>query len=453
MATLRARADHMDIPSRIWDLPSTQEALISGDLGGVFSVILQETGWAQEALGHVLGMDQARVSRYVRGQHAVTSVDVVRRAIEGLGMPVHATELLLLGVFGRNPGSNGGQEEAMDQRRRDFLTAALAAALAGGTVVAGALGDAGPATAAAQTPDGTTADHLHGLTTMLAEQSRVRPIPGLLPMSAALATMAEGCLTTAADRHLPSVGRAAADAMALRWWFLFNTGQLDAAGLAQAKAMQMAAVWDVPAVIGAMLARQADSTDDPRVRLQLARRALTYDLPPLGQFEARWSIVEASVLLGDPDATARAVEEAMEARAHVVPGCRGGDLVLAPFTDMDEEHLTLSGWTIRMLAEGPGAAGALESALAGFSDDRLRDLAYFQGVLASSYALAGDVDGALPHADAAARHAVAAGTVLPLTSALLPAVARRPRCAPWRRCWRTTASPLDDRRVTAGIYW
>jgi hypothetical protein len=247
-----------------------------------------------------------------------------------------------------------------------------------------------------------------------------------VPLSGHLAGLAEGCLNAAPDRFQADIGRAATDATALHWWFLINTGNEHDAAVMQGKAVELAATWDVPTVVGFMLTRAADKAVGRgdlagAVRMARAARRPHQRLPVGGQFLASWIESEAHALAGDRDALGPALDSARAAHADIVADDTK-DLLLPTF---DAQHLHLAGLTLDLIGDGPTNASGFEAALAGLATDRVRDHAYFTAALAVSYALAGETDAAIHATERAAQHTIDAGTTLPIGGAGLPTVAHQ----------------------------
>lgn len=106
-------------------------ALADYDFGTVFRTVRAHTGWSQQTLGNLVGLDQTRVSAIERGVCRLRDVALVARAATGLWIPS-----ALLG-FGATVGEAGvaGRKGVSWVDRRDFVQhiAALALGVTGVT--------------------------------------------------------------------------------------------------------------------------------------------------------------------------------------------------------------------------------------------------------------------------------------------------------------------------------
>jgi hypothetical protein len=273
-------------------------------------------------------------------------------------------------------------------------------------------------------PDRSTGGHLAGLVHCLRVADDTEPTGSLVEASGDLLALAERLTEAARPADRAEVGRAAAEAAALRWWLLVDAGQPSAA--AHDRAMALAAEWAVTPLIGHLMGWRAG--------LMLGRGDLLGAVRLAGRARApQWGMSSGGV----------AWTAAYEARAHVMRGstdaARALDTARAAYEQVDPDRepswlyflsgdiLRLDQLDMRLLAEGPAAAGPLEAVLAGLPPERTRDAAWYRAHLAAARARAGDVDAAAQDAAEAARLSAATRTTWTLGELRL--LSRRPELA------------------------
>jgi transcriptional regulator with XRE-family HTH domain len=79
-------ADSLNVPDELWAGHDVRRVLAGRDIGGLFQLLLRETGASQTRIGAAVGLEQGYVSRIIAGRK-VTSIDVLERIADGLGMP------------------------------------------------------------------------------------------------------------------------------------------------------------------------------------------------------------------------------------------------------------------------------------------------------------------------------------------------------------------------------
>jgi transcriptional regulator with XRE-family HTH domain len=120
-----------ELPPGFYFQDSMVAALAAYDFAVVFRRVRAHTGWSQQTLGRLVGLDQTRVSEIERGKRRLRDVAQVARVANGLRIPP-----ILLG-FG-DPGTTVGtaQKVVRWMDRRDFVQHVATVAL-GATAAAG----------------------------------------------------------------------------------------------------------------------------------------------------------------------------------------------------------------------------------------------------------------------------------------------------------------------------
>jgi transcriptional regulator with XRE-family HTH domain len=426
MATPRTtKLRWLDVPASLWRDPAVEATLVAADVGGLLRLVLAATGATQEALGNRVGMTQSEISGILLGKRTIATLNVMRSVVDGLDMPDHALDLLLLGVFGRNPRSAGAEEDPVN--RREAIHQAIVAALASGVAVSGALGER-VVSAAARRPDYTTADHLRAMLHQVRQLDDTAPIGSLVPMAAKLAAFARELLAAAPEQLRPDIGRVAAEAALAHWWQVW---QADGDANAEAgRVLELATEWDMPAMVGFVLARRvwrSLTEGDPTaaVRLAHAARELRWGLSPGGvgwsaEYEAR-----AHAIAGDYESMVRAIDIADESLAAIGPDTEPPWLYW-----MADRGLPSEKARVRLLADGPDAVPVMEAAMAIRPSDQVRDLSWLRADIAATRARAGDAEGAARDAETVIELASPAGATF-VTGELVQ-LARRPHLTPLR---------------------
>ncbi|GAA4182432.1 hypothetical protein GCM10022252_08350 [Streptosporangium oxazolinicum] len=75
------------IPLELWQRPETLTALRARDIGQLFRLIRQHTGFSQTRIGVAVNLSQGKISEIMNGAVQVTSFDVIERIADGLAMP------------------------------------------------------------------------------------------------------------------------------------------------------------------------------------------------------------------------------------------------------------------------------------------------------------------------------------------------------------------------------
>ncbi|MFF3445228.1 helix-turn-helix domain-containing protein [Streptosporangium sp. NPDC002721] len=114
------------IPPELWQRPETLAALRDRDVGHLFRLIRQHTGFSQTRIGVAVNLGQGKISEIMKGAVQVTSFEVIERIADGLDMPDHAR--LALGLAPRRLPAASPQPRHTDQStsRTDPLTRYLA---------------------------------------------------------------------------------------------------------------------------------------------------------------------------------------------------------------------------------------------------------------------------------------------------------------------------------------
>jgi transcriptional regulator with XRE-family HTH domain len=90
------------LPAAFWDIPAVQDALDHGDLGALFTLILEHSGYSQHSLAAEVGMSQTQVWHYIHERHKPT-LDTIAKVASRLEMPAKAR--LRLGLSAADHGS------------------------------------------------------------------------------------------------------------------------------------------------------------------------------------------------------------------------------------------------------------------------------------------------------------------------------------------------------------
>ena len=114
-----------DLPAGFYVQEPLATALAEYDFRSAFRRIRMATGWSQQALAEVAGLDQSRISAIERGVRSMRDVALVAQVATRLGIPP-----VLLG-FGATVGAAGGagQKLVSWMDRRDFVQHVAALAL------------------------------------------------------------------------------------------------------------------------------------------------------------------------------------------------------------------------------------------------------------------------------------------------------------------------------------
>ncbi len=106
-------------------------ALAAYDFAVVFRRVRAVTGWSQQTLGELVGLDQTRISEIERGKRRLRDVALVARVATGLRIPP-----VLLGFGDHGTTVDDAQKVVSWMHRRDFVQHVAAVAL-GSTAAAG----------------------------------------------------------------------------------------------------------------------------------------------------------------------------------------------------------------------------------------------------------------------------------------------------------------------------
>jgi transcriptional regulator with XRE-family HTH domain len=95
-------ADQLGIPRWAWQRQQARDALRERDIAALFRFAQVHTGASQARLSAATGISQGRVNEIINGRRAVTSLEVLERVADGLGMPDDAR--VLMGLAPRDGG-------------------------------------------------------------------------------------------------------------------------------------------------------------------------------------------------------------------------------------------------------------------------------------------------------------------------------------------------------------
>jgi transcriptional regulator with XRE-family HTH domain len=120
-----------ELPPGFYFQDSMVAALAAYDFGFVFRRVRAHTGWSQQTLGQLVGLDQTRISEIERGKRRLRDVALVARVVTGLRIPP-----VLLGFGDHGTTVDDAQKVVNWMDRRDFTKHVATVAL-GATGVAG----------------------------------------------------------------------------------------------------------------------------------------------------------------------------------------------------------------------------------------------------------------------------------------------------------------------------
>jgi hypothetical protein len=93
----RRAFDTFTVPESFWQDRAVLQAVAGRDIGQLFRLVQKATGASQTQVGIATGLTQAQVSETISGTRHVTSVEVLRRIVDGLSMPYAVAAVLFLG--------------------------------------------------------------------------------------------------------------------------------------------------------------------------------------------------------------------------------------------------------------------------------------------------------------------------------------------------------------------
>ncbi|HET8682721.1 MAG TPA: helix-turn-helix domain-containing protein [Micromonosporaceae bacterium] len=114
--------DPLQIDASFWQRDDVVHALSGRDIGTLFRLVRRYAGASQHRIGTAVGIQQGTISAIMRGDRAITSIDVLERIADGLGVPGQARTRLGLAP----------KEEPM--HRRTALGIGLVAAISPATI-------------------------------------------------------------------------------------------------------------------------------------------------------------------------------------------------------------------------------------------------------------------------------------------------------------------------------
>lgn len=400
-----------DLPAGFYFQQEMVAALAGYDFATVFHRVRAQTGWSQQTLGNLVGLDQGRISAIERGIRRLRDIAVIARVATFLCIPA-----VLLG-FGATVDEAGvDSRKVVDwMQRRDFVEY-VAVLTIGVTGVIGLEVDRLIALLPHAEPTGTR--HIGLADVEAIERATAEFVRhdfaqgGGLHRDAAVAQLHATLPLLGAQINpeiRPRLYLAAARLATQAGWMSFDVTQHDAARR----------LW----VIGVDIARHAE---DPR-SADLAVYVL-YDMAlqavHLGRPEEALRLIHLGhVVAAGPNPVSASTLSALasiQAKAHAAQGdARGCDRALSQavehFAAIDpatrplwgaslgnEVHLAVQGhaqYTLALTSHDPGAAGRavplLRDAVDGFGPGYARSRALYLADLAGAHALAGDIDTAV----------------------------------------------------------
>jgi transcriptional regulator with XRE-family HTH domain len=109
-------------PPGLWDRPDMAHALTNRDIGEVIRIYRRWTGASQTDVGMAIGIPQPHVSEIERGTRRVTTIELIERVADGLGVPrkmLGLAELDDSGIDAKSGPVAESQREWLDGR--EFL--------------------------------------------------------------------------------------------------------------------------------------------------------------------------------------------------------------------------------------------------------------------------------------------------------------------------------------------
>jgi tetratricopeptide (TPR) repeat protein len=79
--------DPLRVRAEVWQRPDVCAALDRRDIGLLFRLLRRYCGASQHRIGTAVELDQGTVCKIMNGERAVTSIEVLERIADGLGMP------------------------------------------------------------------------------------------------------------------------------------------------------------------------------------------------------------------------------------------------------------------------------------------------------------------------------------------------------------------------------
>lgn len=386
-------------------------ALVAYDFAVVFRRVRAVTGWSQQTLGELVGLDQTRVSEIERGQRRLRDVALVARVATGLCIPP-----VLLG-FGTTVGENGIADAQVVSwvDRRDFVQhiAGLTLGAAGATGL-----DIDRLTALLPQADPTGTRHIGAADVETIEQATatfvredfaqgsglsrdaaVAQLQSVLPLLDAQAT------PEVRSRLYIATARLAMQA----GWMSFEVKQHDAArrlwmiGLEVVRVAEDSRAADLTMYLLYDMALQAvhlGRSDEALRLVHLAHAAAAGPRPVSAATTCCLVSIQARAYAAQGDAVGcdRALSQAVERFNAIDPattlpwGAHVGETGISDFQGAAHYALALTG-------RDPSAAGRavplLRHAIEHFGPDYARPRALYLPDLAGAHAIAGDTDTAV----------------------------------------------------------
>lgn len=91
------------VPSRVWELPEVQRALLQHDFGYVCMQVRRHASLRQEDLALLTGLSQAFLSMLEGGARRLTSIDKIVQLLDGLDVPIELTGPMLRTTAASDP--------------------------------------------------------------------------------------------------------------------------------------------------------------------------------------------------------------------------------------------------------------------------------------------------------------------------------------------------------------
>ncbi|MGH3930432.1 MAG: helix-turn-helix domain-containing protein [Pseudonocardiaceae bacterium] len=119
--------DPLHVPAQFWTRDDVGRALDGRDFEALFGLLSKHLGASQTRIGTAAGLSQGTVCVIMNGKRQVTTIDVLERIADGLGMPDTARVRLGLAPHDRSLVVKGSEKEDTTKRRTALNLGVVAA--------------------------------------------------------------------------------------------------------------------------------------------------------------------------------------------------------------------------------------------------------------------------------------------------------------------------------------
>ncbi|MFY7068996.1 helix-turn-helix domain-containing protein [Nocardiopsis changdeensis] len=109
-------ADTVPVPPAFWSRPDVRQALEDLDLGAVLALVERHTGLSQADMVRLTGMSASEVSRHINGRRRTRNIEIIRDALDGLGLPSAAERVDAIAA--RSPQAEAGESGLLESLAR-----------------------------------------------------------------------------------------------------------------------------------------------------------------------------------------------------------------------------------------------------------------------------------------------------------------------------------------------